>query len=262
MGNKVFSTPQILFEDNSIIVAVKEPNLLTQGDNTGDMDMLSLLKKYRVEHENKPGDAYVGLIHRMDRPAGGLLVFAKNSKSAGRLSEQLRDRRMHREYICIVNGDPPPQFSLRHILLKDSESNMVREVPYYLNIGKEAILHAKTIARKDNKALVCVRLETGRAHQIRAQMAFSGFPLLGDKRYGGEEQRGQLALWGMQLSFFHPITKAKMVFIAPPDDIDISLGKREENNAEKSSNWFMFKEQIKSLASMWPSISENAFLER
>lgn len=260
---KQFETPQILFEDRHVLVAVKEPNLLTQGDISGDMDMLSLLKRYIVENENKPGDAYLGLVHRMDRPAGGLLVFAKTSKAAGRLSEQLREHSMHREYICVVKGDPPPSFTLKHILLKDNATNMVKQVPAYLRVGKEAVLHAKTIARKNGTALLAVRLETGRAHQIRAQMAFSGFPLLGDKRYGGEDAQGQLALWGMHLSFHHPISKQKMVFIAAPTEIDIGQGKKDdEKKAKVQSHWMNYKENIKGLALSWPSISETVPLER
>lgn len=238
---KMFSTPQILFEDNHVIVALKEPNLLTQGDATGDQDMLSLLKAYIKEKYEKPGEAYLGLVHRMDRPVGGLLVFARTSKAAERLSRQLREKELNREYVCLVNGAPPPQFTLKDMLVKDEKTNMVKIVPSYLRQGKEAVLHARTIVRRDEGALVAVRLETGRAHQIRVQMAHAGFALKGDQRYGDNEPRAQIALWGMRLAFRHPITGKQMVFIAPPPDTGL---------------WTAFRREVEGLCALWPSIPE------
>lgn len=211
----MFSTPQILYEDNHVIVALKEPNLLSQADSTGDQDILSLLKDYiKVKYE-KPGDVYLGLIHRIDRPVGGLLVFARTSKAASRLSEQLRKKEINREYVAVVCGNPPEHFTLRNFLVKDPEKNMVQCVPAWTRQGKEAILHAKTVVRTPGEALVCVRLETGRAHQIRTQMANAGFPLRGDHRYGAKNKE-QIFLWGMYLSFKHPISGKNMVFVSPP----------------------------------------------
>ena len=242
----MFSAPQILFEDNHVIVALKEPNLLTQGDATGDQDMLSLLKAYIKEKYEKPGDVYLGLVHRMDRPVGGLLVFARTSKAASRLSKQLREGSLNREYVLLAGGNPPSQFTLKDFLVKDEKNNMVKTVPAYLRQGKEAILHARTVVRRDEGALVQVRLETGRAHQIRVQMAAAGFPLKGDQKYGEGPARQQIALWGMRLSFLHPITQKPMVFIAPPP---------------KDGLWQPFLRDVEGLAAVWPTISEQLPLE-
>ncbi len=255
----MFSTPPILYEDNHIIVALKEPNLLTQGDQTGDVDMLSLLKQYVKEKYDKPGGAFLGLVHRIDRPVGGLLVFARTSKAAERLARQLRDRRLEREYVMIVNGNPPPNFTLRDFLFKDEKTNMVKSVPSYLRKGKEAVLHARKIAQHEEDAMVVARLDTGRAHQIRVQMATAGFPLKGDQRYGGKQPRAQIALWGMRLAFSHPITDKQMVFIAPPP---LSEPKATEDNPRPLPNlWLPFRREIEGLQSIWPPIPEQIPLE-
>ncbi len=255
----MFSTPPILYEDNHIIVALKEPNLLTQGDATGDMDMLSLLKQHVKEKYDKPGEAFLGLVHRMDRPVGGLLVFARTSKAAERLARQLKDRRLEREYVMIVNGNPPPNFTLRDFLLKDEKTNMVKTVPSYLRMGKEAVLHARKVAQKEEDAMVVARLDTGRAHQIRVQMATAGFPLKGDQRYGGKQRKAQIALWGMRLAFSHPITDKQMVFIAPPPLVE---PKATEDNPRPMPNlWLPFRRELEGLQSIWPSIPEQLPLE-
>lgn len=255
----MFSTPPILYEDNHIIVALKEPNLLTQGDATGDMDMLSLLKQHVKEKYDKPGEAFLGLVHRMDRPVGGLLVFARTSKAAERLARQLKDRRLEREYVMIVSGNPPPNFTLRDFLLKDEKTNMVKTVPSYLRMGKEAVLHARKVAQKEEDAMVVARLDTGRAHQIRVQMATAGFPLKGDQRYGGKQGKAQIALWGMRLAFSHPITDKQMVFIAPPPLVE---PKATEDNPRPMPNlWLPFRRELEGLQSIWPSIPEQLPLE-
>jgi 23S rRNA pseudouridine1911/1915/1917 synthase len=232
---------RILFEDNHVLVVLKEPNELTQGDKTGDQDLLSKVKSYVKHKYDKPGDAYIGLVHRMDRPVGGLLAFAKTSKAAQRLSEQLREKKLKREYVCVCAGQLPPAFTLRDFLYKDTKSNMVTIVPSYLRKGKEAILHAQKIASVGDTNLVCIRLETGRAHQIRVQMAGFNSPLIFDQRYGGETGRGQIALWGMRLSFDHPITKKHMVFVAPPPFEGI---------------WQTYQKELQLLTGQWPTIIE------
>lgn len=234
--------PTILFEDNHVVVAVKPPNLLTQGDHTGDANLLDQVKEYIKEKYEKPGEAYIGLVHRMDRPVGGLLCFARTSKAASRLSEQVRTHELNRQYICIVEGDAPDQFTYVDYLAKDVEKNMVTVVPAYRKIetgAKEAILHARTIARRDGLSLVAIQLETGRAHQIRVQMQHAGFPLWGDNRYGSGKRGQQIALWGFRLSFAHPITKEQMLFIAPTPE-------------EKP--WLFFEREIRGLENIWPQI--------
>lgn len=232
--------PTILYEDNHVIVAVKPPNLLTQADETGDPDLLSQIKEYVKETYQKPGEAYIGLVHRMDRPVGGLLCFARTSKAAARLSEQVRTHELNRQYVCIVEGDAPDQFTYVDYLAKDTEKNRVTVLPSYLKLqGKEAILHGRAIARRDGLNLVAIQLETGRAHQIRVQMEHAGFPLWGDNRYGNGKRGQQIALWGFRLSFAHPITKEQMLFISPTPE-------------EKP--WLLFERELRTLENIWPQI--------
>lgn len=232
--------PTILYEDNHVIVAVKPPNLLTQGDDTGDANLLDQIKAYVKETCNKPGEAYIGLVHRMDRPVGGLLVFARTSKAAARLSEQVREHELNRQYVCIVEGEPPEQFTYVDYLMKDVENNRVTVLPAYLKMqGKEAVLHGRTVARRDGLSLAAIQLETGRAHQIRVQMAHAGHPLWGDNRYGNGKRGQQIALWGFRLSFAHPITKERLLFIAPTPE-------------EKP--WLLFEKELRGLENIWPQI--------
>ena len=232
--------PSILFEDNHVIVAVKKPNQLTQSDATGDESLLDQIKAYVKETYNKPGDAYIGLVHRMDRPVGGLLVFARTSKAASRLSEQVRVHELNRQYVCVVEGNAPDQFTYVDYLVKDEANNRVSVIPSYLKAeGKEAILHGRTIARRDGLSLVAIQLETGRAHQIRVQMQNAGFPLWGDNRYGNGKRGQQIALWGFRLSFAHPVSKEQMLFIAPTPE-------------EKP--WLYFERELRGLESIWPQI--------
>lgn len=232
--------PTILYEDNHVIVAIKPPNLLTQSDATGDESLLDQVKEYVKETYNKPGEAYIGLVHRMDRPVGGLLCFARTSKAASRLSEQVRVHELNRQYVCIVEGDVPDQFTYVDYLVKDEEHNRVAVLPPYLKMqGKEAILHGRTIARRDGLSLVAIQLETGRAHQIRVQMQSHGYPLWGDNRYGHGKRGQQIALWGFRLSFEHPISKEHMLFIAPTPE---------------AKPWLLFERELRGLETVWPQI--------
>ena len=215
-SKRMENAPTILYEDNQIIVALKQPNQLTQSDSTGDSDLLSAVKEYVREKYQKPGEAYIGLVHRMDRPVSGLLVFARTSKAAARLSEQVRTHALNREYVCVCEGETPERFRLTDYLKKDEERNMVSVVPDYLKSeGKLAILNGRTIATHGGHSLVAIRLETGRAHQIRVQMQNSGHPLLGDNRYGNGKPGQQIALYGMRLTLEHPTQHQKMIFVAP-----------------------------------------------
>ncbi len=236
----MFDTPRILFEDNHLIVALKEPNLLVQGDSTGDQDMLGLLKAYIKEKYEKPGEAFLGLVHRMDRPVGGILCFAKTSKAAARLSRQITEGTLKREYIAVVEGRAKDSDTLRDLLLKDEATNMVRVVPAYLKQGKQAVLSYRCAGIKETQSLVAVKLETGRAHQIRVQMANAGLPLWGDNRYGQGKPGQQIALWGMRLSLLHPITAQQMVFVAPP--------------ADNVGIWSDWRKELEGLAAIWPQI--------
>ncbi len=238
----------ILFEDNHLIVALKPPRMLTQGDSTGDSDLLSLLKEYiRVKYE-KPGEAFLGLVHRMDRPVGGLLVFARTSKAAARLSEQIKQNTLKREYIAVCEGRVPANFQLTDYLIKDEETNTVRVLPSHLKRqGKEAILFGQCVAENETQSLVAIRLQTGRAHQIRAQMAHFGHPLMGDARYNHEGQKGLIALWGMRLSFNHPVTGKALVFVCAPG--------RMPGDYPHSRFFDAFRRDLDALERSWPDIA-------
>ncbi len=209
--------PDILYEDNHVLVAVKPPNMLSQADSTGDMDMLTDLKEYIREKYHKPGNVYLGLVHRLDRPVGGLMVFARTSKAAARLDAQMREHKMGREYLCVVQGEAEEKFTLRDYLIHDPISN--KEVVCEADVkgGKMAILHGRCIESRDGTSLLGIRLETGRKHQIRAQLSSIGLSLWGDNRYGNGIPGQQIALWGYKLTFEHPITREKMTYHSMPE---------------------------------------------
>ncbi len=232
----------VVYEDNHLLVVLKRPNQLTQSDQTGDSDLLSEARAYIEEKYQKPGKAYLGLVHRMDRPVSGLIVFARTSKAAARLSEQVRTHEMYREYVCVAEGETPQRFRLTDYLKKDEEANMVRVIPDYLKAeGKLAVLNGVSLRQVDGRSLCAIRLETGRAHQIRVQMAHSGHPLVGDHRYGHPEGKEQIALYGMRLTLTHPTTKERMVFMAP----------MPENPIFKP-----FERDLRGLMNTWPKIGE------
>ncbi len=234
---------KVLFEDNHIIIVLKEPNVLVQGDATGDDTLLAQVKNYVKEKYDKPGDAYIGLVHRLDRPVGGVMCFARTSKAAARLSEQLRTHEMRREYVCVVHGLTEDDFTLVHYLKKDEASNTVTVLPEYLKAqGKIAVLYGHTIERREGKSLAAIRLGTGRPHQIRVQMKASGHAILGDNRYGDGKPGEHIALWGMRLSLRHPITGKQMVFIAP---------------APREGFFLPFATSLETVENLWPGIRES-----
>lgn len=211
----------IVFEDNHLLVVDKPPNILSQKDQTGDLDMLTLLKQDIKVRYNKPGDVYLGLVHRLDRPVGGVMIFAKTSKSAARLSEQVRTRRLSRTYLALIHGKPKRRKStLVHYLIKDERTNMVSAVSKSVQGAKEAILDYEVLGSQDNLTLVKVCLRTGRSHQIRVQFSSLGHPLYGDQRYSQSKFKSkakqQIALWSHEISCLHPISKERMVFHSYP----------------------------------------------
>ena len=169
----------IIYEDNHLIVVEKPINIPTQEDNTKDKDLLTILKEYIKEKYNKPGNVYLGLVHRLDRPVGGIMVFARTSKAASRLSEQVRNKTFKKTYNAVVIGNIENTGKLKDYLLKDEKRNIVKVDEK----GKEAILNFKKLNFKDNMSLVEINLETGRSHQIRVQMSHHGYPLFGDQKY-------------------------------------------------------------------------------
>lgn len=207
---------EILYEDNHIIVVVKPFNILSQSDDTKDIDMLTLIKSYLKEKYNKPGNVYLGLIHRLDRPTGGIMVFAKTSKAASRLSEQIRLNLFTKKYLAVVNGYLSEKSGVfeDYILKKEDNSSIIS------NLGKYAKLEYEVLKEKSNLSLVNIILHTGRHHQIRVQFASRNHPLYGDQRYGKSSKK-QLALFAYYLSFNHPVTKEKLEFIKYPDKVGI-----------------------------------------
>lgn len=214
---------QIVYEDNHIIVVVKPQNVPSCPDETKDTDVLSVVKEYLIKKYQKQGDAYVGLIHRLDRPTGGVMVFAKTSKAAGRMCEGLKNGEFEKRYLAVVVGTPREKsiLGLTHYLVKDSAKNMVYSVPMATEGAKKAVLDYTVLDSQNNMSLLNVKLHTGRAHQIRVQMQTIGNPLFGDQRYGsGKSPAGfNLALWAVELKFIHPVSKERMVFrVYPPVD--------------------------------------------
>lgn len=212
---------KILYEDNHLIVVVKPQGIPSQADKSGDEDMLGLLKSYVKDKYNKPGNVYLGLVHRLDRPTGGVMVFAKTSKCAARLSEQIKDGTFTKRYLAVLSAKPlEKKTRLTHYLLKDQANNIVKVVPMSTEGAKKAVLDYNVI--EDNPAesayLTDIKLYTGRSHQIRVQMATIGCPLLGDVKYGKNQPLGVFALWSYDLSFRHPTTDKIMSFrVYPPE---------------------------------------------
>ena len=199
----------ILYEDNHLLVVEKPVNILVQADNTGDKDLLTLLKEDLKKRYNKPGNVYLGLVHRLDRPVGGIMVFAKTSKCASRLSEQVRKNQFKKVYHAVVCGDITESGELVDKLYKDEKTNMVTVD----DRGKLSKLRYEKIDSKDNLSLVKIFLETGRSHQIRVQFSSRNYPLYGDQRYNKKAIVGeQIALFASELTIFHPISNEEMTF--------------------------------------------------
>ncbi len=220
------SAPSIVYEDNHILVAIKPQNMPSQGDSSGDLDFLSQLKEYLVKKYNKPGNAYLGLLHRLDRPTGGVMVFAKTSKAASRISEQIRGGDFEKTYAAVTVGRPNRTGRVEHYLVKDEKTNTVTLAPASLAGVKRAESDIRVVQEKNGLSLVSVKLITGRTHQARVQLKALGSPIAGDKRYGGDKYLAapHLALWAYKLSFVHPVTGEAMKFISlPPDEQPWSL---------------------------------------
>lgn len=219
----------IIYEDNHLLVVEKPVNVLSQGDITGDKDLLTMLKEDIKIRYSKPGNVYLGLVHRLDRPVGGTMVFARTSKAASRLSEQIRNRTFNKEYLAVVHGRPNPDTGrLEHYLLKNEKRNIVKVISGDAREtrGKKAILEYSTLAVKDNLSLVHINLLTGRYHQIRVQFSAIGNPLFGDKKYGQEYNKAgqQIALWSYKIRIKHPVRKHEMCFQSnPPDEYPWNL---------------------------------------
>ena len=204
---------KVYYEDNHLLVVEKPENMPTCLDESNDYDLLSLCKDYLKEKYNKPGNVYLGLVHRLDRPVGGIMVFAKTSKAASRLSKAINDKKFQKEYLAVVEDNNLPEKDiLIDNLLKDEKTNMVKVD----RRGKKSELAYKVLKRKDGLALVHIYLKTGRSHQIRLQFSSRNHALWGDQRYNKKAIKGQqIALHSYSISFPHPVTKEILNFKSP-----------------------------------------------
>lgn len=201
----------VLYEDNHLLVVEKPINIPVCEDDSRDLDLLNILKNYIKKKYNKPGNVYLGLVHRLDRPVGGVMVFAKTSKSASRLSRQVADRQLEKVYWAVVCGEVPKKGNFFDYLVKDQKRN--QSYVSDKNHGKEARLSYKRLDYREKLSLVEIHLDTGRSHQIRVQFSSRGFPLVGDAKYNkNHDGKTNVALFAKKLSFYHPITKEKLSF--------------------------------------------------
>ena len=205
----------VLYEDNHIIVVEKIINIPSQEDKTGDLDMLTIVKEYIKEKYNKPGNVYLGLVHRLDRPVGGVMVFAKTSKAASRLSEEVRAKQFEKKYLVIANGKfEKNNGTLEDYLLKNQVKNISKVVKEGTKGAKLAKLDYEVIKYDPDLDLsvVKINLHTGRHHQIRVQLSSRNHSIYGDQKYGGRGHGKQIYLWAYSLKIIHPISKKNMKF--------------------------------------------------
>ena len=209
----------IIFEDKDLLIINKPAGLLSQEDHTGDPDALTLCKEYLAAQQPRGGIPFLGLVHRLDRPVSGLMIFAKTKKAAQHLSEQIRNRTIQKTYQAITEGQPPANGMLSHYLLKDRDKNIVSVAPSDHRKSKQAILTFAKIASARGLHLLSIHLQTGRPHQIRVQLTHEGYPIWGDYKYGSEQPDGRpMALRAAELSLTHPTGGEQIHFeLAQPD---------------------------------------------
>ncbi len=212
---------QVLYEDNHIIVVNKRPGDIVQGDKTGDKPLSEVVKSYLKEKHNKPGNVYLGVVHRLDRPTSGIVVFAKTSKALPRLNKLFQKKEAQKTYWAIVKNAPPKATDiLTHFLKRNPKQNKsyahIKEVPD----SKKAILEYRVLKKLDNYYLLEVDLHTGRHHQIRSQLSAIGCPIKGDLKYGFDRSNkdASIHLHARELKFVHPVKKEEIHLVAPPPD--------------------------------------------
>ena len=205
----------VLYEDNHVLCVEKPVNVPSAPDESKDPDLLGMCREYIREKYNKPGNVYVGLVHRLDRPVGGVMVFAKTSKAASRLSDSVRTHALKKEYLAVIDANiKTDRGTLRDYLRKDSKTNTVHVSDEAH--GKYSELDYEVLERRNGKTLVRVYLKTGRSHQIRVQFSSRGWPLVFDQRYNPHAEKGQIALYGARLEFPHPTLKTPVIIEHDP----------------------------------------------
>lgn len=214
---------QVLFEDNHIIIVNKRSGDITQGDKTGDKPLSDVVKNYIKTKFNKPGNVYLGVVHRLDRPTSGVIIFARTSKALERLNKMLREKKINKTYWAIVKGCPKKEKdTLINFLKKNPKNNKSSVYHHEISGSKRAVLHYQVIKKLDNYSLLEIDLETGRHHQIRTQLSAIGFPIKGDLKYGFNRSNkdGSIHLHARKIEFIHPVSKEQISLIAPtPNDI-------------------------------------------
>ena len=216
---------EIIYEDNHIIVVNKAPGEIVQGDKTGDIPLSEILKQYLKEKYNKPGNVFCGVVHRIDRPVGGLVIFAKTSKALERLNRMLRDGEIHKTYWALVEGHPErSEDTLKNYLKNDGRINKTFVTSEKDTQAKESVLNYKTISKGDRYSLLEIELLTGRKHQIRAQLSNIGHPIKGDLKYGAKRSNkdGSISLLARKITFVHPVSKDSITLEAP---LPVEFGK-------------------------------------
>jgi len=220
----VMKMPEILYEDNHIIAINKRSSELAQGDKTGDEALDDQLKKYIAKKYNKPGDVFLGVVHRLDRPVSGVLLFARTSKALQRLNELFKSRQVKKIYWAVVKERPPEdEATITHFLKKNESQNKSYVYESEVKGSKQASLSYKVLGRSERYYLLEIELHTGRHHQIRAQLAAIGCPIKGDMKYGfpRSNEDGSISLIAKKISFTHPVKKEEMEIIAPLPVTDI-----------------------------------------
>ena len=219
--NRISLSKRILYEDNHLIAVNKLPSEIVQGDKTGDVPLSEDVKKYIKEKYGKPGNVYLGVIHRLDRPVSGVVVFARTGKALTRMNKLVKERDIEKIYWAIVKNAPePPETELRHFLLRNERKNKSFAYLTEKKGTKEAVLTYRLISKSKDYYLLEVNLKTGRHHQIRAQLSAIGCPIKGDLKYGfGRSNKdASISLHACSVSFVHPVTKEPLTITAPPPE--------------------------------------------
>lgn len=209
---------QILFEDNHVVIVNKRAGDITQGDKTGDKPLSEVVKEYIKDKYNKPGDVFLGVVHRLDRPTSGIIIFARTSKSLERLNKMLREKTIYKTYWAVVKNHPKKEKdTLINYLRKNPKNNKSTAYSKEIKGSKKAILHYTVLKKLDNYSLIEINLETGRHHQIRTQLSSIGCPIKGDLKYGFERSNkdGSIHLHARKIQFTHPVSKEQLNITAP-----------------------------------------------
>lgn len=229
---KRISERDIIYEDNHIIAIHKPAGMLVQGDHTGDEPLSDLVKDFIKRKYNKPGNVYLGTVHRLDRPVSGIVLFAKTSKALSRLNKMFRDDQIQKTYYALLDRKPKIlSATLEHYLIKDSRKNLAKASPKPLKGGKRSELSYDYVGTANHKHLIQVRPKTGRPHQIRVQLSKEGMPISGDLKYGAASGRGSyIYLHAFSLAFEHPVQREKLILHCPlPDEVNWQFFKEYEN---------------------------------